>query len=296
MNGVGGPARLDYEQYLSPIDLHPTRVPNLVQFPAMVAIEQALIFTDPAGRAVAGILATPPTATDRVVVLCHGFLSNKNSNTNKTLTPLLIERGIATFRFDFLGQGESQGPFEQITVTAALDQARAALELVSSMGYRRLGLIGSSFGGLIATLAAGQALEHGASLFALAQKCPVPDFPEMLRLEFGEAGMERWKQADEIPNVAGGGEPIALRFSFYIDSLAHDAYKAAEVIQAPVLIVQGDADEYVPLHQCRRLYDALRATKRLEILPGADHGFSKPEDFRTMTALLADWMIQHLPA
>ncbi len=262
----------------------------------MVGTEQALTFTDPAGRAVAGVLTTPPASTDRLVVLCHGFLSNKNSNTNRALTPRLIERGIATFRFDFLGQGESQGLFEQITVTAALDQARAAMERVSSMGYRRLGLVGSSFGGLIATLAAGAAPEHGASPLALALKCPVPDFPEMLRLEFGEAGMERWKEADEIPNVTGGTEPIALRFSFYIDSLAHDAYKAAEAIRAPVLIVQGDADEYVPLHQCRRLYEAVQTKKRLEILTGADHGFSKPEDFQTLTTLLADWMFQHLPA
>ncbi len=262
----------------------------------MAGSEQALTFTDPAGRAVAGVLTTPPASTDRLVVLCHGFLSNKNSNTNRALTPRLIERGIATFRFDFLGQGESQGRFEEITVTAALDQGRAAMELVSSMGYRRLGLVGSSFGGLIATLAAGEAPEHGAPLLALGLKCPVPDFPEMLRLEFGEAGMERWKETDDIPNVTGGTEPIALRFAFYIDSLAHDAYKAAEAIRAPVLIVQGDADKHVPLHQCRRLYDALQTKKCLEILPGADHEFSKPEDFQTMTTRLADWMIQHLPA
>ena len=262
----------------------------------MAGTEQALTFTDPAGRTVAGILTAPPGSADRLVVLCHGFLSNKNSHTNKALTPLLLERGIATFRFDFFGQGESEGTFEQITVTSALDQARAAMEQVSSMGYRRLGLVGSSFGGLIATLAAGGAAEHGGSPLALALKCPAPDFPEMLRLEFGEAGMARWKEADEIPDITGGTKPIALRFSFYIDSLAHDAYKAAEAIRAPVLIVQGDADEYVPLHQCRRLYEVLQTKKRLEILPNADHGFSKPEDFQKMISLLADWMIEHLPA
>ena len=262
----------------------------------MAGTEQAVTFTDPAGRAVAGVLTTPPASTDRLVVLCHGFLSNKNSNTNRALNPRLIERGIASFRFDFLGQGESQGPFEQMTVTAALDQVRAAMDLVTSMGYRRLGLVGSSFGGLIAILAASAAQEHGAALLALALKCPAPDFPEVLRLEFGEAGIDRWKETDEIPNVSGGTEPIRLRFAFYIDSLAHDAYKAAEAIRAPVLIVQGEADEYVPLHQCRRLYDALQVEKRLEILPGADHEFSKPEDFLTMTTLLADWVTHHLPA
>ena len=117
----------------------------------------------------------------------------------------------------------------------------------------------------------------------------------MLRLEFGVPGMERWKKGDEIPDITGGATPVRLHFAFYEDCLAFDAYKAAEHIQAPVLMVQGDRDEYVPLHQSRRLHDALKGRKRLEVLPGADHSFTEPEDFRRMIGLLADWMIEHLP-
>ena len=258
-------------------------------------MEQALTFADPAGRAVSGILATTQDGSDRLTVLCHGFLSNKDSSTNKALTALLVERGIATFRFDFFGQGDSEGPFERITTTAAVAQARAALDLVASRGYSRLGLMGSSFGGLIATLvAASQPAPQGISLSALALKCPALDFPEILRLEFGEAGMDRWKRMNVIPNLTGGSEPFPLRFEFYEDCLTYDAYKAAELIRAPVMIVQGDRDESVPLHQSRRLFDAIRAEKRLELLSGADHRFSRPEDFQTMTGLLADWLTTYL--
>src|SRR5438309_9384642 len=95
-------------------------------------MEEALTFTDPAGHKVAGILATPEEKTDRIAVLCHGFLSNKNSKTNQALTALLPPQGIGTFRFDFFGQGESEGPFEQITVSLAVWQALAGLDLMSS--------------------------------------------------------------------------------------------------------------------------------------------------------------------
>jgi dipeptidyl aminopeptidase/acylaminoacyl peptidase len=61
-----------------------------------------------------------------------------------------------------------------------------------------------------------------------------------------------------------------------------------------VLIVQGDCDELVPLHQSRRLFDILTGEKRLDLLPGADHGFTKGEDFRTMTHSIAEWLVQHL--
>src|SRR5207302_8950819 len=99
----------------------------------MAGIEQALTFKDPAGHAVSGILASPPNGSDRLAVLSHGFLSNKNSHTNKTLSELLAPQGIATFRFDFFGQRESEGPFERLTVPLPVRQALAALGLMHSM-------------------------------------------------------------------------------------------------------------------------------------------------------------------
>ena len=272
----------------------------------MPGMEEALTFHDRDGHRVAAILTTPETPTDRAVLLCHGFLSRKNSTTNKTLTRSLTEQGIATFRFDFFGQGESEGPFEALTVTIALGQALAALDLLAASGYKRIGLIGSSFGGLVSILTAskwshpptpgapGRAPSREPELACLGLKCPVADFAEVLRLEFGEAGMARWKTHHEIPDVTGGPKPVRLRYALYENCLTYDGYKAAAMIMTPTLIVQGSKDELVPLHQSSRLMEFLQGKRQLEILPGADHGFTKGEDFKTMTTLLADWMVKHL--
>ena len=254
-------------------------------------MEEALTFTDPAGHKVAGILATPEEKTDRIAVLCHGFLSNKNSRTNQALTALLLPQGIGTFRFDFFGQGESEGPFEQITVSLAVWQALAGLDLMSSKGYRNLALVGSSFGGLVALLAAAQR----PRIACMALKCPVPDFPEMLNLEFGETGMAQWKATDTIPNVVPGGSGrIKLSYAFYEDSLCHNGFDAAKVITAPTVIVQGAHDEYVPPRQILRLSESLGGPNSVAWLPDADHHFSRPEDFQTMTTLLSNWVADHL--
>ena len=252
-------------------------------------MEQALMF-DTAGFRTAAVLAAPDQPTDKIVVLCHGFLSNKNSSTNKALTRLLLASGIATFRFDFFGQGESQGPFERLLLSIATAQAQGALETVAVRGYRNIGLMGSSFGGLVATLVAS----GRSDVRALGLKCPVPDFPEMLRMEFGETGIEAWRKFGRILDVTGGTKPVPLHFAFYDDLLQHDAYKAAERITAPVLIVQGDCDEYVPMTQAQRLMESIRSHKRLDVLHGADHSFTKSADFQRMTTTLADWFIQHL--
>ena len=157
-------------------------------------IEEALTFYDLHGHGIAGVLSTPDGPTTRLAVLCHGFLSGKNSTTNQTLTRLLNERGIATFRFDFFGQGDSDGPFEEITTTLALHQTHAALDLVSARGYEEVGLVGSSFGGLVSILTAAQRDD----IACLALKCPVVDFAEELRLTIGQEEFARWQATDTI--------------------------------------------------------------------------------------------------
>lgn len=254
-------------------------------------MEESLTFTDPDGHKISGILAKPDKKTDRVALFCHGFLSNKNSATNRALTDILVPQGIATFRFDFFGQGESEGPFEKIAVTTAVQQALAALALVKAKGYRKIALVGSSFGGLVALLAAAQK----PKLSCLALKCPVPDFPEMLKLEFGDKEMAEWKKTGTIPNVVPGASGrIKLSYGFYEDCARHSGYEAAKAITAPTLIVQGNADEYVPLHQSRRLSEELTGKNVLVVLPGADHHFSNPAHFLEMTTLLAQWVSDHL--
>src|SRR4029079_12018669 len=167
-------------------------------------MEEALTCRDRHGHGIAAILSVPDVPTTRLAVLCHGFLSSKNSTTNKTLTRLLNERGLATFRFDFFGQGDSDGPFEELTTTLAVRQTQAALDLVTARGYDRIGLVGSSFGGLVAILTAAQRCD----IACLALKCPVVDFAEELRLTLGPDELSQWQTTGTIPNVMGGQDRV----------------------------------------------------------------------------------------
>lgn len=253
-------------------------------------MDEPLTFQDDKGRRISAVLSRSSRPGPAAVVLCHGFLSSKNSTTNKALTRMLNAAGIATFRFDFFGQGESDGPFEDITVSLAIGQAHAAVSLIRQQGYERIGLVGSSFGGLVAILTTAQRQD----IACLALKCPVVDFAEELRLEFGPDELARWQSTDTIPNLMGGTGRVRLKYSLYEDCQKQVAYEPAARIVAPTLIVQGACDELVPLHQSQRLLSALRGPKRLDLLPEADHQFTRGEDFRTMTAAITDWLAGHL--
>ena len=236
------------------------------------------------------ILAEPSTPTNLGVILCHGFLSDKQSRTNRRLTELLVSQGIATFRFDWYGMGESRKHFSKMSLKQCEEQLDAAFQVLKERGLKRLGLIGSSFGGFMAILSA----PRQRSLHALGLKCPVVDFPEVLRLEFGQESMERWKATNHIPNIVGDGSPIPLHYAFYEECLTYDAYTALSRIQAPTLVVHGDNDEIIPRPQIDRLLATLTTTKELKLIEGADHQFGRPEEFRLMTNHLAQWMVTHL--
>ncbi|RMH35357.1 MAG: alpha/beta fold hydrolase [Nitrospirae bacterium] len=257
----------------------------------MTYTETALVFTNPFGHRTAGVLATPVLPTDTMVILCHGFLSDKNSQTNRQITDLLVARNIATLRFDWFGCGESDGDFAEITISICREQLLRVIADARARGYTRLGLIGSSFGGLIALLIA----PHVSDVVALGLKCPVPDFPEMLRLRFGSSSMENWKNAGAIAiPVLDGIPPIRLQHRFYEDALTHNAYQAAHALSVPTFIVHGDRDQIVPVHQIHDLMRSLSGDRHLLLLAGADHQFARPNDFRKMTASLAEWMTRTL--
>jgi len=252
--------------------------------------ETPVSFTSSSNIVTTGIFAQPAAPTNQAVILCHGFPSDKNSRTNRRLTELLIPKSIATLRFDWYGMGDSTEPLAQFSIKKCEEQLDAAFHFLTERAMNALGLVGSSFGGFMAILSASRYPQ----LLALGLKCPVVDFPEVLRLELGADAMERWQRTDHIPNILGGDHPIPLPYSFFEECLTYNGYVSASHIQAPTLIVHGDQDEIIPQHQIDRLMASLNVPKHLRLIPGANHQFGRPEDFRLMTTSLATWMSDRL--
>ena len=59
-----------------------------------------------------GILHLPDKKTKKLVIVCHGFASNKNSLWIPKLCNTLAKKGYTALRFDFSGNGQSEGKFE----------------------------------------------------------------------------------------------------------------------------------------------------------------------------------------
>jgi len=245
---------------------------------------------DSQGGEISGTLCRPAAEARSGVVLCHGFLSDAQSSTNLALTRSVTAKGVAAVRFDFWGHGKSKGDFAELTITRCVDQLERVLAWFKTQGIRKVGLVGSSFGGLVVLSVA----ENHPELRMIGLKCPVSDYAPLWDARLGEAGMAGWREKGETSILNAEGKRARLSYAFYEDILRHDVYAAARQIRIPALIIHGDADQDVPADQSRRLKEAFSGQAILEILPGADHNFSKPEDFQKMLERIAAWSIEKL--
>lgn len=252
-------------------------------------MEREVVLEASPGEQTPVIVSEPNEGCEQIVLLCHGFMSSKESQTNRLLTEKLLSENIASCRFDFFGHGKHNGPFQEITLSRCLKQIDTVLSWISGNGYSRIGLLGSSYGGLAAILSAARHPE----IRTVALKCPVSDYPPIWRTLLGEAGMANW-QADTLLSFATPEGRARLNYNFYEDLLHYDAYQEATEIRAPVLIVHGDTDADVPFKQSQKLLQTLKCKAELSAISGADHQFTLPEDFEQMIAKIFNWFVSSI--
>jgi hypothetical protein len=252
-------------------------------------MKEKVYFENSKGDKLCGIISDPSSDKVRpIVILSHGLSSSKDSRTYLGLEKILNNHKISTFRFDFFGHGESEGKFEDITISEAVDDILKAIEFLKELRYSKIGLFGSSFGGLASIIAASKRKD----LFVLVLKSPVSNYLGKIIAKESKEEMETWKERGFIYYLAGDGQRQKLNYSFFKGAEKVNGYEIAEKINLPTLIVHGDRDEIVPIEQSKKLAGLIKNCK-LEIIKGADHRYSAPEYFKKMLNLISKFIIKN---
>ena len=252
------------------------------------SLKEKIFFKNSKGNKLCGILSNPTSQKEKpIIILCHGFSTSKEGRTYVRIEEILNDKGISTFRFDFFGHGESEGKFEEITAFEAVDDIQNAIKFLRESGYKKIGLVGSSFGGMASIIEAGKT----NALYVLALKSPVSDYMALVHSRVDEQDIKNWKEKGIIDVTGIDGEARKLKYSFYEEAEKVKAYEAAQNIKIPTLIVHGDEDETVPIEQSKKTASLIRNC-RLEIIEGGDHTYSQSEHFEKMLVLISDFIIE----
>lgn len=225
------------------------------------------------GKVLRGMLHTPQNISGKIpaVILFHGFTGNSMEPhfIFVKLSRYLEKIGIASVRFDFAGSGESDGDFVDMTLSNELSDAHNILDFVKTLDFidnKRIGLIGLSMGGTIASMLAGQRPLEIKSLCLLAPAGTIADI-----ISERYVG-ERLPEMTEKGWLDIGG--LALGLNMLKDISNIDIYQRSAGFDKNVLIIHGELDETVPIKASEMYLDIYGYRAKLHIIKGGDHLFS----------------------
>ncbi|OGP59671.1 MAG: hypothetical protein A2162_02605 [Deltaproteobacteria bacterium RBG_13_52_11b] len=224
------------------------------------------------GQRVVGVLHLPEEPNPPCVIASHGLLSSKESEKYVAMGETLSKKGIAMLRFDFRGIGESEGRWEDDTVSRRIVNLRSAIEFVRSDGRFRnqIGLLGSSLGGYVTLIMASSSKEIRASV--------------VWATPFHLDGLESKQNTEGVP---------PLGRAFFEDLPRHRLHPLLPEV-ANCMVIHGEADELVPVDQAWEIFHGLGSPKEIHVIEGADHRLTHPSHRQRAMDLSTEWFRKFL--
>lgn len=244
-------------------------------------------FLNSKNQKIIGILEEPDHDKKKIVILVHGYSSSKNGTTSSSLSRELEKRNVNSLRIDLDGCGESEGKFENQTISSAVDDIQSAINFVKRKGYTIIDLFGVSAGGL-AVMATALNETSRNDINKIGLKCPVYDYPSQRERECGKEFIELWKKQGSIIYTNFKGNKLKVNYEFFEDAKKYAMFGKINGIKVPVLIIHGTADQKVPYELSKRAVKEFPNAK-LVVFKDTDHFFSKQEDLVRSNKLFADW-------
>lgn len=220
-----------------------------------------------------GMLHIPKEVTGKIPMVCifHGFTGNKMEPhfIFVKLSRMLEEKGIASVRFDFSGSGESDGDFVDMTISKELAESKAILDYVRTLEFvdtDRIGIVGLSMGGAVASMLAG---DRKNDIRTLCLWAPAGNMGELIKKGLSEADIEEMNKTG-FKDIGG----LLLGKNFIDDILSVDIFKKATSYDKNVMLLHGNQDQTVPYSTSEKYLEIYETRGVLHTIEGGDHTFN----------------------
>lgn len=209
-----------------------------------------------------------------------GYASDMEGAKAVQLDSFAAAAGLAFLRLDYSGTGASGGDFADGTLDRWLDEALAAIDMLTEGPVL---LIGSSMGGWLALHAALRRPDRIAGIVGIAA---APDFtdwgitPEERESLVATAQFER-------PGDAGG-PPQVTHARFVASGTALRLLNQPILVNCPVRLIHGDKDEDVPVGVAFKLLEDIHSGDvQLTVIKWGGHRLSEPHQIEVVVRTVA---------
>lgn len=235
-----------------------------------------------------GDLYLPENDIKGGVVFGHCFTCSRHTRVLQQACQDLYERDIAALRFDFSGNGQSEGDFAETTYSKHMTEMKLAMSFLKDYGIENIGLAGHSMGAAVSLLTAASTSEAKA-VCTLAGRYSELNVPGLL----DDKKKNQLKQTGQIDFQSRGRELI-LTQDFFQDVASHDLAGIVAELTVPLLAIHGDQDEIIPVSEVYEAEKLKPENTQIEVIEGADHMFSQEDHRKHVSQLLADWFQEQL--
>lgn len=207
-----------------------------------------------------------------MVILMHGFMSDKQDRLINVVADKLRQSNIAYIRFDFNGHGESEGDFRNMTVINEIEDAQRVYEYVRTLDFvSEVALLGHLQGGVVAGMLAGKLGAERISRLVLMAPAAVLRDNALKGIMFGVR-----YDPDHIPEyVTVSGHQVGRAYLQTAKDLP--IYETTAQYTGPVCVIHGTADNVVPYAYGAR-YGEGNEKVAVHLIQGDDHAFSRHLD------------------
>ncbi|MGJ8633376.1 MAG: alpha/beta hydrolase [Luteolibacter sp.] len=213
---------------------------------------------------------------DAIIVIGHGLTANKDRNLLLAIANGLSRRGWPCIRFSFSGNGESEGRFEDSTISKEVEDLSSVLATIPQ--HKRVAYIGHSMGAAVGLIRAARNLDIHC-LVSLAGMTHTADF---VRREFG----------DIVPGegVMWEREDCPLSQEFVDDMIeTGSTLGAVSRILQPWLLIHGREDDVVPIADSKDAFAEATCEKKFLKVSEAGHMFGE-EYYEVIIEMIDAWL------
>lgn len=244
-------------------------------------------FTSTRGPVLAGALDTPDGDARGWGLFVHGFTLGKDSPAAFRISRGLADEGIGMLRYDNLGVGDSDGDYGDGSFTVKVEDTVEAAQFLAEQGTPPELLVGHSWGGAAAILAAQRipSVRAVATIGAPAEPAAVERHYDAIVDRVMEDGSSPWKL---------GGREMTMKRHFVEDVRHADLIGHVRTLRRPLLIMHSPTDATVDIDNAGEIFRAALHPRSFLSMEGSDHLLTAGGQAQRAAKIISAWADQYL--